>query len=360
MALLKKFDWLLFLLIVLIISLGAVTILSVNPLLFSTEVIYILTAIVVFFLISGLDLKILEGFYLVFYSLTIFLLVLPHFFGVFSRGSVRWLQVGSFTFQPSEFAKPFLIIFFAKFWAERRFSFKNLLICFLFLLPPVFFIFHQPDLGSSLVIISLVTGIVLASEINPPQLIILVLTSLAVLPTGWLFLKDYQKVRIKNFLYPSLDPLGAGYNVIQAIITIGSGGLFGKGLGRGTQSHLAFLPERHTDFIFASFAEEFGWAGSILMLVFYFFLLRRILQLAFRQKNRFAYNLCLGVFSFIFFQVVVNVGMNLGLMPITGITLPLFSFGGSSLVSTMICLGMIEIIFRSVDKGGFFEIGSRS
>jgi len=175
-------------------------------------------------------------------------------------------------------------------------------------------------------------------------------------PFGFMILKDYQKERIKHFLNPFADPLGAGYNIIQSIITVGSGGLFGKGFGAGTQSHLAFLPERHTDFIFASFAEEFGFLGSLLVVLLYFFLLQKILKIAKTSRDDFGSYLSYGILFIISFQTFVNIGMNIGILPITGVTLPLFSYGGSSLISTMICLGLIEGVSQLGYKSSSFEI----
>jgi len=341
MILNKHFDWLLFFLAVVITILGTVTILSVNQSVFVSQCIYFVLALIVFLIVSNLDIRIFENFDRFFYLLTLVFLVIPFFFGVFSRGAARWIQIGPKTLQPSEFAKPLLTIFFAKFWSENKINLKTLLICLFLTFIPAYLIFRQPDLGSSLVVISIIFGIILASEITLKQLAIFLLVFLSVLPFSWFILKDYQKLRIEHFLNPTTDPLGAGYNVIQSVITVGSGSFLGKGLGRGTQSHLAFLPERHTDFIFASFAEEFGFIGCLCLLVLYYFLLKRILYIAHNSKNRFGYYFCLGTFVYIFFQTVVNIGMNLGAIPITGITLPLFSYGGSSLISTMICLGLV-------------------
>ena len=164
------------------------------------------------------------------------------------------------------------------------------------------------------------------------------------LPAGWHFLKDYQKERLLTFLNPQADPLGANYNLIQAIVSVGSGRFFGKGLGFGSQSQLRFLPERHTDFIFASLAEELGFAGSLFFLVVYFFLLLRMLKISQQAEKGFAKSVSLGIFFLFLSQFLINVGMNLGLLPVTGITLPLVSLGGSSLFSSMICLGILESI----------------
>lgn len=355
----KNFDWLLIFTPFLIIFLGTVTIFSVNQPLFLTHLFYSLVALAIFLIISWVDVTVWESFAFVGYILTFLLLLTPIFFGVLSRGAVRWVQIGSFTFQPSEFAKPLMLIFFAKFLAENKTFPSNVLKSLIFLVPPTIMIFLQPDLGSSLAVVSLVAGIIFASEIKWKEIFLLILFLLFVLPFGWLFLKPFQKERIIHFINPSSDPLGSGYNVLQSIITIGSGGLVGKGLGKGTQSHLSFLPERHTDFIFSSFAEEFGLLGCLFLIFLYTVLFRRILEVARLAPNDFSRNLCIGVFSFLFFQAMVNIGMNLGIMPVTGITLPLFSFGGNSLVSCLISLGMVENISSSLGKKAKFEIGTR-
>jgi len=352
----RNFDWLLFLVIILILSLGTITIFSVNPLVFQTHLIYVFIAIFVFFLFSSLDFLIFEKLATLFYFLSLFLLLIPPFFGIFSRGAVRWIQIGGVTFQPSEFAKPFLVIFSARFWLKKGFSFKRLIVYFSLIFVPFILIVLQPDLGSSLVILGLALGMILLTNINLKEILGSSFLFILLAPFGFMILKDYQKERIKHFLNPFADPLGAGYNIIQSIITVGSGGLFGKGFGAGTQSHLAFLPERHTDFIFASFAEEFGFLGSLLVVLLYFFLLQKILKIAKTSRDDFGSYLSYGILFIISFQTFVNIGMNIGILPITGVTLPLFSYGGSSLISTMICLGLIEGVSQLGYKSSSFEI----
>lgn len=356
---LRNFDWLNFLVLILILSLGTITILSVNPQLFANQLVYAIISILVYLIISSLDFRIFEGLANFFYLLTIFILMTPIFVGVFSRGAVRWIQIGGITFQPSEFAKPMLIIFFAKFWLSQKFNFKNLIVFLILLSVPVFLIFYQPDLGSSLVVLSFALGMLFMTQVTGKQIVLLTLIFIFVIPFGWFLLKNYQRQRIEHFLNPWKDPLGAGYNLIQAQITIGSGGFKGKGFGKGTQSHLAFLPERHTDFVFASFAEEFGFIGSASLLFLYFLVLKKILLVGSQSQDKFTAFLASGIFSFLLFQIIVNVGMNIGLLPITGITLPLFSYGGSSLMSTMVCLGLVESIFETSQKKAVIEIGAR-
>lgn len=354
---LHNFDWAIFLVIILILSLGTVTILSVNSQLFSTQIVYAFVSIFVFFLFSSLDFRIFESLAGPLYLISVLFLIIPIFFGVLSRGAIRWVQIGSFTLQPSELAKPLLIIFSAKFWAARKFNIKNFFLYLAFLSLPVFLVFKQPDLGSSLAILSIAVGLVFISDINWKQFAWLFLLLVFLLPLSWPLLKDYQKSRIEHFLNPNLEPLGRGYNVLQSIITIGSGGLSGKGFGQGTQSHLAFLPERHTDFLFASFAEEFGFLGILVLLFLYFTFLTKLIKSVRVTNYRFGQNIIMGIFSFIFFQTFINIGMNLGVLPVTGITLPLFSYGGSSLISTMMCLGLFESVLRFKSKRPEIEIG---
>jgi rod shape determining protein RodA len=187
----------------------------------------------------------------------------------------------------------------------------------------------------------------LGGGMNLSYLISLVLGVLLLSPLGWRFLASYQRDRILTFINPRHDPLGIGYNAIQSAIAVGSGLLFGRGLGRGVQSQLQFLPERHTDFIFASFSEAFGFLGTVFLLLIFFLLLRRILLIAHSALNNFESLIALGVFAILLSQVFINSGMNLGILPITGVTLPLVSYGGSSLISTMVLLGIVNAIHRN-------------
>jgi rod shape determining protein RodA len=223
-------------------------------------------------------------------------------------------------------------------------------------LPVIGLIFVQPDLGSALVVLSIFISSILFSKISFKQFTTLLLSALLLIPLFWFFLHDYQRMRVVHFLNPYFDPLGEGYNLIQSKIAVGSGGFLGRGLGRGTQSHLAFLPERYTDFIFASLAEELGFVGSLTLIVLYLILFLRMLKIASLSKERPYFLLAVSIFFYLFFQTIVNIAMNIGLMPITGITLPLVSYGGSSLVTTMISLGILENISRKNSPDVFLEI----
>jgi len=347
----KNFDWVIFVNILILLVFGLMIINSVAPKFFFQQLIYAFLGLFLFFLFSQIDYRIYLKFSWPFYFGSLIILLMTILFGTITRGAVRWLQIGSLTIQPSELVKPFLILFFAWFFSRSDYlDFKKIVVGGLLLIPPVLLIFLQPDLGSSLVVVFLWLGIVLAAGISWRWLIMGIGFLVLFLPLVWQLLKDYQQERIATFLNPFADPLGAGYNLIQATIAVGAGGLFGRGLGKGTQSHLKFLPERHSDFIFASAAEELGFLGALILIFAFLLLLVRILNLAKKSTNRFEYLICIGVFSLFFVQIFINIGMNLGLLPITGINLPFISQGGSSLVATMISFGIIVNIARFTRK----------
>ena len=224
------------------------------------------------------------------------------------------------------------------------------------MLLPALLIFFQPDLGSSLVLLFSWLGILIGAGFDWRLAVLGGATLLSSPFLFWRFLQDYQQQRILSFLNPTSDPLGAGYNLIQATVAVGSGQFLGRGLGRGTQSHLRFLPERHTDFIFASLAEELGFLGSAVLIFALVVLLWRILVIAQKSRDQFGFLISLGIFSLIFTQTFINIGINLGILPITGITLPLVSYGGSSLLAISICLGIIQNINQHAKKTPIIEI----
>lgn len=329
---------------------------SVSPENTGTHLFYILISLVFFLFFSFLDLDILFPMGPVICVSSILFLLLPFLVGTVTRGSIRWIPIGNFTVQPSELVKPFLALFSAWYWSKENFSFKRFFNYLLMFLPIIVLIFIQPDLGSTLVVLSIFIGSILFSKISFKQFLVLVLPALLLIPLFWFLLHDYQRMRMVHFLKPYSDPLGEGYNLIQSKIAVGSGGFLGRGLGRGTQSHLAFLPERYTDFIFASLAEELGFIGSLAVVVLYLILFLRILKIAFLAKERQYFLLTITLFFYLFFQTVVNIGMNIGFMPITGITLPFISYGGSSLLTTMISLGILENVSRRNSPDSFLEI----
>jgi len=272
------------------------------------------------------------------------LLLLPFLFGIATRGAVRWIPLGSFTLQPSEIIKPFLILILAWFLsrsAPKLLELKTGLIYLGLLAVPALLIFKQPDLGSSLVVAAIWLVMLLMSKAPKTYLVILLLLAAVVSPLTWRFLADYQKQRLTSFIDPYADPKVSGYQLIQSVVAVGSGGFLGRGLGHGFQSQLNFLPERQTDFVFATIAEELGTLGAGTLLVLYALLLLRLLKIAKNTSDNFSFLIVIGVFALMTIQGMVNIGMNLGLMPITGVTLPLVSAGGSSLLTTLICLGLV-------------------
>lgn len=342
MKIFQDIDRLVLISLFILFSLSLTMIWSLVPQLFLHQLFFALIGFFLFFLFSKIDIEAFRGFYWLVYFFSLLFLFSTFIFGQITRGAVRWIEIGGFTFQPSELIKPLVIFFFACFFAEiNKIDFKKLLISFFLLLPILFLVFSQPDLGSTLVILTSWLGIIFAAGLNLFFVLAGAFLFLILTPLTWFLMKGYQRERILSFLDPYQDPLRTGYHVIQSMIAVGSGGLFGRGLGRGSQSQLLFLPERHTDFIFASLVEELGFVGGFLLLLAYGLLFYRILRISQQSTSRLGQLFSLGFFSQILFQVFVNIGMNTGMVPITGITLPLVSYGGSSLVATMIGLGIV-------------------
>lgn len=326
---------------VLLMSLGILVIYSSDPKLAIQQFIIAVLGLIFFWIISFIDLDYYQDYIKILYFIFLGLLVVVFILGIETRGALRWIPLGPFQLQPSEFIKPVIILVLAKFWSSNRPTWINIVKSLIIILPVEILIFRQPDLGTTLTIAMIWFTILLGANISFLKLFAMFLVSLILAPIGWFFLKDYQKYRITSFIFPEKDPLGVGYNAIQSAIAVGSGGLSGRGLGRGTQSRLQFLPEFRTDFIFASIAEEFGFIGSAILLFLYSIIIGRCLRIIYLCANRFNSLAVIGVLGMFFFQIIVNIGMNIGILPITGITLPLVSYGGSSLFSVLICLGFV-------------------
>ncbi|RJP29828.1 MAG: rod shape-determining protein RodA [Candidatus Omnitrophota bacterium] len=289
-------------------------------------------------------------YFMYFFSLG--LLIFAALSGITRLGAQRWISFGWFNFQPSEFAKFVSILFLARYFSmqsvddvrsvARQFGvLKGLIIPFIYIAIPMLIIMDQPDLGSALMIFFIFILIVFISGVKMRYISILVLTVLCLLPVGWHFLRDYQRDRLMVFINPNIDPLGAGYTIIQSKIAIGSGALFGKGWLSGTQSQLHFLPESHTDFIFATFAEEWGFLGALILFMLYFLLIKEGINIGLRTRDYFGKLLAFGISSIIAIQIFINVAMTLGLAPVVGLPLPLMSYGGSSVLITFILLGIL-------------------
>lgn len=354
---LKAFDVWLFLPALFLSVLGLLVIFSVSPGDLRDQLVSLGIALAIFLLILLIDPYIIQGFSPILYIFCLVLLLATYVFGAVSRGSVRWLDFGLFRFQASEICKPLLAVSLASFAARFDLTkIKDFFLFSLFFIFPFLLVFRQPDLGSALVIASIWGGIVLAKKTSAKIVLSLIILILILMPLFFRGLKPYQKERLSTFLNPSADPLGASYNQVQAVITVGSGKFWGKGLGGGSQSHLKFLPENQTDFIFATFAEEFGFVGSLLLFGLYGVLFIRLLQVAKNPKNEFSFLSILAIFSFIFFQTVIHIGMNIGILPVTGITLPFISAGGSSLLSTWLSLGFAMAAAKERNRKTVFHL----
>lgn len=342
-------DLLITLPIVLLLFLGILVIYSSSPGLAIQQAIVALVGLAIFWGLSLIDFNSIKPYFLYFYIFTLILLAVVFILGMETRGSVRWISLGIFQLQPSEFAKPALILFLAKFWSLNQTTWKNIFKSLAIIFLAVGLIFKQPDLGTALTVMTIWLVMLVGTNISVVKLLTMGVLSITSMPFAWVLLKDYQKERILSFLTPGHDPLGTGYNVIQSMIAVGSGQFFGRGLGRGTQSRLQFLPEFRTDFIFASITEELGFIAFFLVLFLYGVLLYKAFKII-SYSDRFGGLLVFGVLGMLFFQIVVNIGMNIGIIPVTGITLPLLSYGGSSLLSTLISLSFVASVARFSKK----------
>ncbi len=283
------------------------------------------------------------------YVISLLLLVWVDIAGHTRLGAQRWIIIGPIVIQPSEFAKLTTVLALSNFLGSHHSWEKEngiILAAIGMTLVPMFLIMKQPDLGSSLLFVPMLVVLLLLWGIRYRYLIAAVVMGAASAPFLWLFLKEYQKKRILVFLNPQLDPLGSGYTALQSRIAVGSGGFWGKGFLHGTQSQLNFVPEHHTDFIFCVLGEEWGFLGSILLLFLYGYLFNALFQVITHTTDFKAKLLCSGVLTVLFAQVFINVGMSIGLMPVTGLTLPLISYGGSSFVATAIALGLALSIHK--------------
>jgi len=324
----------------LLVVLSVVVLRSVAPTLFPLYFLYLLLAVVIFVIFSAVDFEILSLFSKHLYGLSIILLILPLLIGQVTRGAVRWIPIGALTIQPAEIVRPLLLIFFANYLTEKEFTGKRLFNALVLLAPPTVLILIQPSLGVAALTVVGFLGTLLATQMKKRYFIPAFGIFLVLIPLVWYVMADYQKARILTFLDPGKDPYGAGYNSIQAMITVGAGKFLGRGLGKGVQTQLSFLPERHTDFVFASIAEEMGFFGTFLLLVGLFFIFWRLSGIITQAKSPAARAFVSGIFLTLFVQAFVHIGMNMGILPITGVPLPLVSAGGSSLLGTSMAFAL--------------------
>jgi len=350
-----KLDWLMLTAALLLLTIGLAALYSVsfsgnefNSGYFVKQVIAIFIGIGIMALLIVYDYRAFSFFSTKLYLISIVILFGVIYFGIQARGTTGWFGVSGFNFQPVELTKLIVIIFLANFLSKKRNELSTgvrILASAILIFIPVWLILKQPDFGSAVIIIGIWLGMFLASGISKKNLVIFVSILLITIFSSWFLLRDYQKDRIKNFINPYNDPRGSGYNVIQSIVAVGSGGVWGKGLGHGSQSQLNFLPEKHTDFIFAAIGEELGFLGSVLVLGLFGILLYRMKSVARFARDNVGYLMSVGIIIMFALQIFINIGMNIGLAPIAGVPLPLLSYGGSSIIIMLSALGLLQSIY---------------
>lgn len=351
----KNFDILLLFPVVSIGMFGLITLYSIglgkdpqNFFYFQKQSIFFIIGLSFLIVCGVMNYRLVKNYSIVIYLFSCISLAAVLFLGTFVRGTRGWLFAGSFTIQPVEFAKIALILALSYYFGKHTWhlsQLRHLLTSGLIMLVPLGLVLLQPDFGSAIVLFSIWIGMVFMNGISKRLLSILLVGIAIASLSAWFFMfKEYQKDRIRTFFTPTLDQQGRGYNTKQAMIAIGSGQLFGKGIGSGSQSHLKFLPENQTDFIFSVIAEEMGLVGISLLLFFWFFFFRRLIFIMKKARDDFAIHCVLGCIILFFVHITINIGGNLGLVPITGIVLPFLSYGGSALISSLIAVGILQSI----------------
>ncbi len=353
----KQIDWLLVFFVLPIMAFGLFTMKSFVPAesegnFFERQMIWIVVSFVIFFVFSFIDFRFLKRtdilvFLFIFFSVILLLLFIV---GTVANGAQSWFDFGGFSFQPADMMKLILVLVLAKYFSRRHVEIRNIKHIFisgLYALVPFLLVLLQPDFGSAMIIFLIWFGMVLVSGISKRHLLLVFLGGTLIFVSMWFFVfADYQKDRITNFLNPLADIHGSGYNAFQSTIAVGSGEVTGKGLGFGTQSRLKFLPEPQTDFIFAAYSEEWGFVGSGLVLVLFALIVWRILQNSMYGATNFEMLYGMGIAIFFMSHILINIGMNLGIMPISGIPLPFMSYGGSHLITEFAGLGILMSMRR--------------
>lgn len=351
----RRYDWLLMGAVLLLMLLGFITLFSLSGVsvfpFFQRQILWALVGLVSFFIFSVIDFRIFRvssSAVFFFYVVSIILLAVVLAAQIKIRGAASWLTVAGLTVQPVEIAKLALIILLAKFFSKRHieiYRIQHLAVSGVYVAVPALLVLLQPNLGSALVLVFIWIAVVLFSGMKWRHFLLLIALASLMTWSGWQFaLHPYQRSRITTFLDPYADPKGGGYQMIQSMIAVGSGRVWGKGLGYGSQSHLHFLPEPETDFIFATYAEEWGFVGSMVLLAALGIVLWRVIRIGIEARDNFSRLYTIGFAAFIFGQSFIHIGMNMGILPITGITLPFVSYGGSSLVMLLTGVGILQNI----------------
>ncbi len=352
---LKKFNWSLIALEILLFGIGIWNLMSATGVqdkslgLYKNQALWFGIGMCLTALILVLHYSIFSRLAYVIYFTNLLLLAAVLFLGRSSLGAKRWLGIGAFRIQPSEFMKLSMAICLAKYFESDQtvggYGFRDLILPTLLVILPCGLIMLQPDLGTALIILLTFISMMLFIRVQPKTVMIIAICGVIALPTVYKFgLKPYQRQRLVSFLNPASDPKGSGYNSIQSMIAVGSGQLFGKGYKKGTQSQLNFLPEHHTDFIFSVFSEEHGFVGCVTLLVAYLIFMLNGLSIAYQSHDKFGVFLALGVMTIFFWHIFINMGMVMGLLPIVGVPLPFLSYGGSSLVTSILGVAILTNI----------------
>lgn len=342
---------------IILITISLLLLFFLDNVFFRQQFIFLIISLFIFILFLNLNLSFFRSYSYVFYLLMLLVLFLSFFIGIEARGAVRWIELFGIRIQFSEIFKPLFILFFASYLAkDDSKSFKKFLVGIALFIPLFLLVLRQPDLGNAIIYFLTVLFMFLVYGFKFRFFIFLGICGLVLFPIFLLNLRSYQQQRIISFLNPSSDQLGTSYNAIQSIISVGSGGFFGRGVGSATQSLLKFLPERHTDFIFATFAEAFGFIGVVFILSLFFLLIKRIYVISQSIKDPFSYLIVMGVYVNMLMHIFVNIGMNIGILPVVGITLPFLSYGGSSLLTNFIFLGIVSAISSNIRRNEVVEI----
>ncbi len=348
--LLTHFDWPVLTLVLIISFIGVLNLYSatfgeVESHLYAKQILWIGIGLAFALFITVFDYRFYRDFAYIFYGISLVLLMAVLIYSTMNPEASRWIKVGPFFLQPAEPAKITIILSLAKYFdrfpKRDGYLLRELIIPFIILLVPSLMVAKQPDLGTAIGLLLIGFSIILFVKIKWKSLVIMIIGAISILPFIWNFLMPYQKRRILTFFKPELDPLGAGYHIIQSKIAIGSGGVLGKGFLKGTQCKLHFLPAQHTDFVFSVLAEEWGLLGGFILLGLYLFLILWGLNISIRSKDRFGAIVAFGVVSMIFWHMIINIGMALGIMPVVGIPLPFMSYGGSAIISMMAGVGLL-------------------
>jgi rod shape determining protein RodA len=332
------------LLAAMLVTLGVMAVFSARAD-WARQVLWITLGVVAYVAAAAFDYRRLRNIAPALYAGMLLMLLAVHFVGHAALGARRWLSVAGFPLEPSELSKLLLVVVLAAYMSRhQQLSWRGFLGGLGLVALPAALVLAQPDLGTTVVLVAVTIGMLFLGGARPAQLTSLIAAGAVALPLLPRLLHGYQRRRLEIFLDPNQDPLGAGYNLLQARIAVGSGGLFGRGWLHGLQGQLGFVPERATDFVFASFAEEFGLLGCLILLTIFGALLIRLLRSATLAPDRFGELLCGGAFCMVLAQLVENVGMNIGLLPIAGIPLPLISYGGSATITTLAALGLVQSV----------------